>query len=170
MEPLLIILWCIGAAIGLTWCWLMLRDRELLSRPPKTLKPHLHYVVISPALLSEWETHELNLMIIDLRDKSDAGRGDGIPDDGIKDSLRIPGARLCAGLRWIPPATRLVFYSRDRIGPFGAAVEKVLVEAGIEAVYLLDGGIGAWNSFIAQQGALLHGSSTAAAHGTKADI
>jgi hypothetical protein len=151
MVDLLLISWCICAAVALIWCSLLLKDQELASRGyKKTLKGHLHYVAITPALLSEWDANEPNLITIDLRPKLNSGGN----DDGIADSLRIPAASLATELRWIPPATRLVFVGWDWVDPFNAAVEEVLLRAGIEAVYLLDDGIEASNALIAQNGVL----------------
>jgi rhodanese-related sulfurtransferase len=156
MEVPLLISWCVCAAVALILFALALKDLGLRSaRCEEPGEGHLHYVVISPALLSEWEGHEPNLIVVDLRPKPRSERH----DDGIMDALWIPVASLASALCWIPPATRLVFYGSDGLSPFNAAVEEVLLCAGIEAVYLLDGGIGAWHAFMPQNGALLHGSS-----------
>jgi rhodanese-related sulfurtransferase len=154
MVTLLLACWCVCATVVLLWCALGLSSRDF----KKTLKGRLHYVVISPAMLSEWEVHEPNLIIVDLRPKLNSGRN----DDEIANSLRIPVASLATALRWIPPATRLVFCGCDWSDPFNTVVEDVLLCAGIEAVYLLDGGIEAWHAFVAQNGALLRRGSAAA--------
>jgi hypothetical protein len=155
----LLVCWYICAAVVLIWCSLVLNDLQLSSPGcKKTLEGRLHYVVISPAMLSEWEAHEPNLVIVDLRPKLNSRRN----DDEVMDWLRIPVASLATALRWIPPATRLAFCGCDRVDPFNAAVEEVLLCAGIEAVYILDGGIKAWRAFMAQNGAFLHRGSVPA--------
>jgi hypothetical protein len=136
MVTLLLVCWYICAAVAMIWCSVALNDLQLSSAGcKKTLEGRLHYVVISPALLSEWEAREPNLIIVDLGPKLDSRRRN---DDGITDWLRIPVASLATQLRWIPPATRLVFYGCDWVRPFDATVEEVLLRAGIEAVYVLN--------------------------------
>jgi rhodanese-related sulfurtransferase len=156
MVALLLVFSVIFAVAGLIWYSLTLNEVETsLADCNKSLKGRLQYVVISPALLSEWEAHEANLIVVDLRPELDSGGN----DDAIANSLRIPVARLATELRWVPPATRLVFYGGDWVGPFNAVVEEALLCAGIEAVYLLEGGPEAWHASIAQNGTLLRGTS-----------
>jgi rhodanese-related sulfurtransferase len=142
METLLTV-WYVFAFGVLIWNSLLQADDDLLPRgSDRTPKPRLDYIVISPALLSEWEAHQSNLILIDLRAKTDPGR----EGDAIAGSLSILVAALATQLRWIPPATRLVFYDQDQVGRFDAAVEATLLGAGINAVYFLDGGIEAWHA------------------------
>jgi rhodanese-related sulfurtransferase len=156
MMALLLVFSGIFAAVALIWY--SFTPNEVEASPAdcnKSLKGRLQYVVISPALLSEWEAHEPNLIVVDLRPELNSGGN----DDAIANSLRIPVAKLATELRWVPPATRLVFYGGDWVGPFNAVVEEVLLCAAIEAVYLLEGGLEAWHACIAQNGALLRGVS-----------
>jgi rhodanese-related sulfurtransferase len=160
METLLTV-WSVFACGVLIWNSVLDNDH---NPSPKvrdgTSRPHFNYIVISPALLSEWEAQQSNLMIIDLRAKTDRGRD----PDAISGSLSIPVGALAAQLRWIPAATRLVFYGQEQVNHFNAAVEATLLGAGINAVYLLDGGIEAWHAHAApaQNRALLHSGVTPA--------
>jgi rhodanese-related sulfurtransferase len=160
METLLTV-WSVFACGVLIWNSVLDNDH---NPPPKvrdgTSRPHFNYIVISPALLSEWEAQQSNLMIIDLRAKTDRGRD----SDAISGSLRIPVGALATQFRWIPAATRLVFYGQEQVNHLNAAVEATLLDAGINAVYLLDGGIEAWHAHVtrAQNRALLHSGSTPA--------
>jgi rhodanese-related sulfurtransferase len=110
--------------------------------------------------LSEWEGQQSNLIVIDLRAKTDHGRD----PDAISGALSIPLGLLATQLRWIPPGTRLVFYEQDRVDHFDRAVEATLLGAGIDAVYVLDRGIEAWHARVAraQNRALLHSGVTPA--------
>jgi rhodanese-related sulfurtransferase len=157
METLLTV-WSVFACGVLIWNSVLHNDHDVSpSLRDRTSKPGLDYIVISPALLSEWEAHQSNLIIIDLRAKTDSDcRRDAIPG-----ALSIPLGLLATQLRWIPPGTRLVFYEQDRVDHFDRAVEATLLGAGIHAVYPLDGGIEAWHAHVAraQNRALLHSGS-----------
>jgi hypothetical protein len=78
METLLT-LWYVFAV--LIWNSIVDKDRDPSPRVcDGTSKPRLDYIAISPALLSEWEAHQSNLIIIDLRAKTDFGSdGDANP-------------------------------------------------------------------------------------------
>jgi rhodanese-related sulfurtransferase len=160
METLLTV-WSVFACTVLIWNSLLDNDRDLLPRAPDgTSKPRLDYIVISPAWLSEWEGQQSNLIVIDLRAKTDRGRD----PDAISGALSIPLGLLAIQLCWIPPGTRLVFYEQDRVDHFDRAVEDTLLGAGIHAVYPLGGGIEAWHAHVArgQNRALPHSGSTPA--------
>ncbi len=104
--------WCVIAFGVLIWTSLLQTDDDLLPRGSDTTpKACLDYVVISPALLSEWEAHQSNLILIDLRAKTDSGRN----GDAIAGSLSIPVAALPTQPRWIPAATRLIFSTKIRL-------------------------------------------------------
>jgi rhodanese-related sulfurtransferase len=142
MEMLLTV-WYVFTFGVLIWISLLHSDGDLLRRRrARTSKPCLDYIVISPALLSDWEAHQSNLIIIDLRTKRDSGRD----PHAIPGALSVPARALAAVLRWIPAGTRLVFYEQDQVGHFNPEVEGTLVSAGVNAVYLLDGGIDAWHA------------------------
>ena len=67
METLLIA-WCVWAGVILFLCPLINRDPESSRmRSQQTAPAGLDYIRISIALLSEWEMHQSNLLIIDLR-------------------------------------------------------------------------------------------------------
>ena len=158
METLLIA-WCVWAGVILFLCPLIKRGPES-SRVGRQLTAHagLDYIRISIALLSEWETHQSNLLIIDLRsDTTKGANGNSIPG-----SLNIPIAQLAHLLRWIPPASRVVFYNEGEVDRFSATVEQTLLTAGIDGVYLLDGGIGSWHTHKSQKGTSMRVGSPSA--------
>jgi rhodanese-related sulfurtransferase len=143
MEALLFLWWVLVSVILIL--------RPLINRDPEssrmwsirqTAPANLDYIRISIALLSEWEMRQSNLLIVDLR--SDTTRGG--KDNSIPGSLNIPVAQLPHLLRWIPPASRLVFYNEREVTRFSATVEKTLLTAGIDGVYILEGGIGSWHA------------------------
>ncbi|MGO8790237.1 MAG: rhodanese-like domain-containing protein [Terriglobia bacterium] len=140
METLLIA-WCVWAGVILFMCPLIKRSPESSRlRSQQTAPAGLDYIRISIALLSEWEMNQSNLLIIDLRsDTTKGANGNGIPG-----SLNIPIAQLAHLLRWIPPASRVVFYNDAEVDRFNATVEQALLSAGIDGVFILDGGIGSW--------------------------
>jgi hypothetical protein len=71
METLLTV-WYIFAFGVLIWNSLLQNDHGLSARGSDRTSS-LDYTV-SPALLSEWEAHQSNLIIIDSRAKTDSGR------------------------------------------------------------------------------------------------
>jgi len=139
METLLIT-WCVWAGVILFLCPLINHDPE--SSRMRSKPPGLDYIGISMALLSEWEMHQSILLIIDLRSETDQGtNGNSIPG-----SLNIPIPQLARLLRWIPPGSRLVFCNEGEVARFSATVEQALLTAGIDGVYILEGGIGSWHA------------------------
>jgi rhodanese-related sulfurtransferase len=142
METLLTV-WSVFACGVLIWNSVLDNDDDPSPRVRDgASKPRLDYIVISPALLSEWQAHQSNLIIIDLRARADSGRD----RDAIPGALIVPRGALATVLGWIPAGTRLVFYERGRVDHFDPTVEATLLGAGINAVYLLDGGIDAWHA------------------------
>jgi rhodanese-related sulfurtransferase len=148
MEMLLIA-WCVWAGLILFLCPLIKRGPESSRmRSQQTAQAGLDYIRISIALLSEWEMHQSNLLIIDLRsDTTKGANGDSIPG-----SLNIPIVQLAHLLRWIPPASRVVFYNEGEVDRFSTTVEQTLLTAGIDGVYTLDGGIGSWHTHKSHKG------------------
>ena len=140
---ILLVAWCVWAGVILFLCPLIRGGPESSRmRSQQTAQASLHYVRISIALLSEWEMHQSNLLIIDLRSDSTKGaNGNSIPR-----SINIPIGQLAHLLRWIPPASRVVFYNEGEVDRFSTAVEQTLLTAGIDGVYILDGGIGSWHT------------------------
>ena len=142
METLLIA-WCVWAGVILFLCPLINHDPgSSRMRSQQTARAGLDYIRISMALLCEWEMHQSNLLIIDLRsDTTQRANGNSIPG-----SLNIPIPQLAQLLRWIPPASRLVFWNEGEVDRFSATVEQTLLTAGIDGVYILEGGIGSWHA------------------------
>ena len=139
----LLIAWCVWAGVILFLCPLIKRGPESSRiRSQQTAQAGLDYIRISIALLSEWEMHQSNLLIIDLRSETTKGaNGNSIPG-----SLNIPIAQLAHLLRWIPPASRVVFYNEGEVDCFSTTVEQTLLTAGIDGVYILEGGVGSWHA------------------------
>jgi rhodanese-related sulfurtransferase len=140
METFLIA-WCVWTGVILFLCPLIKHDPEpsrLQIRQPAPAG--LDYIRISVALLNEWEMLHSDLLLIDLRQGMDREANGG----GIPGSLHIPAAQLAHLLRWVPPASRLVFYNEGEVDRFSATVEQALLSAGIDGVFILDGGIGSW--------------------------
>jgi rhodanese-related sulfurtransferase len=142
METLLIA-WCVWAGVILFVCPLINRDPESSRtdsyQPART---HLDYIRISIDFLSEWQLRHSDLLIINLcSDSNNEAVGNSIPG-----SLNVPFAQLLHLLRWIPPESRLVFYDEGEVHRFSATVEQILLSAGIDGVYILDGGIGSWHA------------------------
>jgi rhodanese-related sulfurtransferase len=142
METLLIA-WCVWAGVILFLCPLINHDPgSSRTQSQQTAQAGLDYIRISMALLSEWETRQSNLLIIDLRSETNQGtNGNSIPG-----SLTIPIPQLAPLIRWIPPASRLVFCNESEVARFSATVEQALLTAGIDGVYILEGGIGSWHA------------------------
>jgi len=72
MDTLLTV-WSAFACGALIWNSLLHGDCDLLPRGrdgPSKLR--LDYIVISPAMLMEWEARQSNLIVIDLRAKADS--------------------------------------------------------------------------------------------------
>ena len=81
-----------------------------------------------------------NLLLIDLRsDRAKEANGGSIPG-----SLHIPAAKLEHLLRRVPPASRLEFYTEGEVERFSRSVEQALLGAGIDGVFIVDGGIESW--------------------------
>jgi rhodanese-related sulfurtransferase len=142
METLLIA-WCVWAGVILFLCPLIKHDPESSGmRIQQTAPAGLDYIRISMALLSEWEIHQSNLLIIDLRSETTQGAS----SNSIPGSLNIPIPQLAHLLRWVPPASRLVFYNDGEVDRFSATVEQALLSAGIDGVFILEGGVGSWHA------------------------
>jgi len=158
METLLIA-WCVWAGVILFLCPLIKRGAESSRiRRQQTAQAGLDYIRISIALLSEWEMHQSNLLIIDLRSETTKGaNGNSIPG-----SLNIPIAQLAHLLRWIPPASRVVFYNEGEVDRFSATVEQTLLTAGMDGVYILGGGIGSWHTHKSHKGTSMRVGSPSA--------
>jgi rhodanese-related sulfurtransferase len=158
METLLIA-WCVWVGVILFLCPLIKRGPEssCIGRQ-LTGQAGLDYIRISIALLSEWEMHQSNLLIIDLRsDTTKGANGDSIPG-----SLNIPIVQLAHLLRWIPPASRVVFYNEGEVDRFSTTVEQTLLTAGIDGVYILDGGIGSRHTHKSHKGTSMRVGSPSA--------
>ena len=143
METLLIA-WCVWAGVILFLCpFIKSRDPESPHmRSQRPAQADLAYIRISIALLSESELRHSVLLIIGLRSNATkVANGNGIPG-----SLNVPVAELAHLLRWIPPESRLVFYDEGEVARFSATVEQALLTAGIDGVYILEGGIGSWHA------------------------
>jgi rhodanese-related sulfurtransferase len=158
METLLIA-WCVWAGVILFLCPIIKHGPESSRvRRQQTAQAGLDYIRISIALLSEWETHQSNLLIIDLRsDTTKGANGNSIPG-----SLNIPIVQLAHLLRWIPPASRVVFYNEGEVDRFSTTVEQTLLTAGIDGVYILDGGIGSWYTHKSHKGTSMRVGSPSA--------
>lgn len=138
---ILLIAWCVWTVVILILCPLINHDQESSPmRIRQTAPEGLDYIRISVALLNEWEMHHSNLLLIDLRTGMDREANGG----SIPGSLHIPAAQLEHLLRWVPPASRLVFYNEREVDRFSASVEQVLFSAGIDGVFILEGGIESW--------------------------
>jgi hypothetical protein len=95
METLLTV-WSVLACGVLIWSSVLDDDQDLSPKVQDgTSKGCLDYIVISPALLSEWEAHQSNLIIIDLRAKTDSD----CHCDAIPGALSIPLGLLATQLR-----------------------------------------------------------------------
>ena len=110
METLLIA-WCVWVGVILFLCPLIKRGPESSRmRSQQTAQAGLDYIRISIALLSEWEMHQSNLLIIDLRsDTTKGANGNSIPG-----SLNIPIAQLARLLCWIHQEAELSFATKAR--------------------------------------------------------
>ncbi len=96
------------------------------------------YVVISGFLLLDWEHGCPNLLIFDLHsDRESNWRHKNIP--GV---LTISLHDFQHLARWLPPGSRVVFCGMGLKRPFDAQTERILLQLGIEAIYLLEGELG----------------------------
>ncbi len=158
METLLIA-WCVWAGVILFLCPLIKHGPESSHmRSQQTAQAGLDYIRISIALLSEWEMHQSNLLIIDLR--SDATKGAN--GNSIPGSLNMPIPQLAHLLRWMPPTSRVVFYNEGEVDRFSTTIEQTLITAGIDGVYVLDGGIGSWHTLKSHKGTSMRVGSPSA--------
>jgi rhodanese-related sulfurtransferase len=98
----------------------------------------LEYIPISPELLEGWAIRDEHLIVIDLSPKTHADAD----FEGIPGSLRIPPAQLRRYFWYLPPNTRLVLYDIFAVTRLDSRAENVLLMTGIQAVYVLEGGIG----------------------------
>ncbi len=138
----------LGIFLILIWCSLRHPEEPRPSSARQdSPKDQLEYIPISPALLGEWAVRDADLMIIDLRPNTHADAD----FDGIPDSLRIPPAQLRRYFCYLPPKTRLVLYDKSAVTRLDSRAENVLLMIGIQAVYILQGGIGPWHACAARK-------------------
>ena len=140
--------WVLGILVILVWCSLQVPE----GRPPSSAcqdspKDQLEYIPISPEFLGGWAARDEHLMIIDLRSNTHAGAD----FDSIPGSLRIPPSHLRSYFFYLPPNTRLVLYDKSVVTRLDSSAESVLLMAGIQAVYVLEGGIGLWHACAARK-------------------
>jgi rhodanese-related sulfurtransferase len=142
METLLFLWWVLTGVIVIS-CSLINRDAaSSRGRSKQIASPGLDYIRISIESLVEWEMHHSNLLIIDLRSGTSKSAG----GNSIPGSLHMRAAQLAHLLRWVPPASRLVFYNDGEVGRFSRFVEQTLLSAGIDGVFILERGVGSWHA------------------------
>jgi len=140
--------WVLGILVILIWCSLKVPE----GRPPSSARQgspedRLEYIPISPELLGGWAVRDEHLMIIELCPNTHAGAD----FDSIPGSLRIPPSRLRSYFCYLPPNTRLVLYDKSAVTRLDSSTESVLLMTGIQAVYVLEEGIGPWHAYAARK-------------------
>lgn len=140
--------WVLGIWAILIWCSLRVSEQPRPSSAwQESPKDHLEYIPISAALLGEWSVAGEHLMIIDLRPSTDAAAD----FDSIPGSLRIPPKQLRSYFCYMPPSTRLVLYDKVTVTRLDSRAESALLVTGIHAVYILVGGICAWQACVTRK-------------------
>jgi hypothetical protein len=99
-------------------------------------KSEIDYVAIPGFLLRDWIERSGNLVIFDLS----ADRQRSADDERFPEMLVTSISDLPNLLKWLPPASTVVFSCGDDIERFDTQIEDALLRLGIEAVYLLDKG------------------------------
>ena len=140
--------WVLGILVILIWCSLKVPEgRPSSSARQDSPEDQLQYIPISPELLGGWAVRDEHLMIIDLRPNTHAGAY----FDSIPGSLRIPPSHLRSYFCYLPPNTKLVLYDKSAVTRLDSSAESVLLMTGIQAVYVLEGGIGHWHAYAARK-------------------
>jgi hypothetical protein len=135
MEEMLValVLYSIWASAVLVWSTLLDGGRML---SPQMSRGGFEYVAIPDHSFLELMDQHPNLVIFDVH----ADRGACGWSELISYWLPISAADLPRVLKWLPPASRVVFCCKNATEQLDTRIKTILLQLGIGAVYFLDDG------------------------------
>jgi hypothetical protein len=135
MEEMLValVLYSIWASAVLVWSTLLDEGRML---SPQMSRGGLEYVAIPNHSFFELMEQHPNLVIFDVH----ADRGASGWSELISYWLPISGVDLPRVLKWLPPASTVVFCCRHAAEQLDTRIKTILLQLGIGTVYFLDDG------------------------------
>ena len=133
MAQILIILVFYSICASTVLVWSTLSHKEYGLSPQKSRK-WIDYVAIPDHLLFEWLELWPGIMIFDVH----AGRGYREWSQFVSHWLPISAIDVPTVLRWLPPASTVVFCCKDATEQIDTRTKTILLELGIETVYFLD--------------------------------
>jgi hypothetical protein len=133
MAQILIILvfYSICASTVLVWSTLLHEGYRLSSQ---ISRKWIDYVAIPDHFLFEWLEQCPGIVIFDVH----AGRGDRGWRQFVSHWLTISAIDLPTVLKWLPPASTVVFCCKDATEQIDTRTKTILLELGIGTVYFLD--------------------------------
>jgi hypothetical protein len=135
MEEMLVILvfYSIWASTVLVWSTLLDEGRMF---NPQMSRDGFEYVAIPDQSFLELMQQHSNLVIFDVH----ADRGASGWSELISYWLPISAVDLPRVLKWLPPASTVVFCCRRVAERLGTRIKTILLQLGIGTVYFLDDG------------------------------
>jgi hypothetical protein len=135
MEEMLVILvlysiWASAVLVGST-----LLDEERMLSPQMSCGGFEYLAIPDHSFLELMEQHQ-NLIIFDLH----ADRGASGWSELISYWLSISAVNLPRVLKWLPPASTVVFCCKHAAEQLDTRIKTILLHLGIERVYFLDDG------------------------------
>jgi hypothetical protein len=121
----------ICASVVLVWSTLLGDGRALRSRMSRG---EIEYAAIPDHSFFELAAQHSNLVIFEMH----ADHGAGGCSDLISYWLPISSVDLPDVLRWLPPASRVVFCCKDATEQLNTRTKTVLLQLGVGTVYFLD--------------------------------
>jgi hypothetical protein len=135
MEEMLVVLvlysiWASAVLVGST-----LLDEERMLKPQISRNGFEYVAIPDHSFLELMEQHQ-NLMIFDLH----ADRGASGWSELISYWLSLSAVDLPRVLKWLPPASTIVFCCRHAAEQLDTRIKTILLQLGIGTVYFLDDG------------------------------
>jgi len=130
METFLVV-YTICAVLILIWS--TLRD-DPASAGGLSRTGELQYIVTSGEFFSRFLINRPDLIVMDLR----WSLATEAPDEAMPFLVRVSTDEIRQLVKWLPPATTLVFLSGHGLKVLDAGIESILRELRINPVYLLD--------------------------------
>jgi len=131
-QPLvLLVFYAVFASVVLVWCTLRATGVNSGHQVPPLM---VRRVAISDYILLEWSEEVPDLVILDIH----LDRGIGGWDELAAHWLPIQRTDLPSLLKWLPPASMVVFCCRESAEQLDTRSEAALVQAGIGTIYFLD--------------------------------
>ena len=128
---MIFVLYAIGASTVLVWSTLLEKGRVF---GPQISQRGIEYVAIPGYTFFELAEQHPNLVIFDVH--ADGGASGG--SEFVSHWLPISAVDLPGVLKWLPPASRVVFCCKDATEHLDTQTKTILLLLGIGIAYFLD--------------------------------